>query len=206
MTCIHYSEHVQPYREGESWTDPPSPSQTEDPAQTLMRIATQVAALKADARAHFADPEMAFDGEHRLDLMSRIDELDSRLLEWQRKLPDAWQSHRVTINEYHGRRADRKTWKGVVYVHKNAHISAHVTTFHVLRLHVSAMRLRVLDSLEMDEKSATSTYDCLYCLQQLADIICACVAPAIEDIVPRDKVPSGIKADNISRAVSSASG
>ncbi|KAF2165843.1 hypothetical protein M409DRAFT_24129 [Zasmidium cellare ATCC 36951] len=198
MTCIHYSERVRPYREGESWTELSTAPYGEEPAHSLMRTAIDVAALKASAcdmfdKEHSPRPE----ARELVELMSRIHEIDCRLLQWQQGLPESWQSYHVKIEGDDGDRPHRKTWDGYVYVHRNVWVSAHVTTFHVLRLHVNAMRLRVLRKFGRGSQPSPSAEGCLQCLQHIADNICACVAPAVRDVVLKGDIPSGFKADNI---------
>lgn len=199
MTCIHYSEHVRSYRDGESWTDPSTAVYGEEPAHSLLRIAVDVASLKAESRVIFDQESAQFDVSELVGLMSHIHEVDCRLLDWQHHLPDSWQSYRVLIHGDEGDRPQRKTWDGYVYVHGSIWVSAHVTTFHVLRLHVNALRLRVLRKFGFLDQSFRST---VQCLQQIADMICACVAPAVREVALDSSIPSGLKAEDISgRAV-----
>lgn len=205
MTCIHYSERVRSYRDGESWTDLSTSVYGQEPAHSLMQVAVDVAALKADARAIFDHCSPESETSELVELMSRIHEVDCRLLEWQQNLPESWQSYRVAIDGDEGDRPHRKTWDGYVFVHSNIWVSAHVTTFHVLRLHVNALRLRVLRKFGSGGQCSRTTEGCLQCLQQIADTICACVAPAVREVLLNSSIPHGLKAENISgRAVVSS--
>lgn len=164
-----------------------------------MKIATEVAASKAAARALFDLKGSPITTVEVVELLSQLHGVDCKLLQWQQSLPDSWKSHSVLVKEDDcADRANRKSWDEWVYVHSGVWVSAHVTTFHVLRLHANAVRLRVLQELGDAQQGSQSLNDCRNCLQDIADAICACVAPAIGDVLSKADLPLGIETSSIS--------
>lgn len=204
LTCIHYSEPVQEYRNGESWTQPLCVP--EEPAHTLMKIATEVAESKAAARELFDLKGCRPSNNDIVGLITRLNAVDCELLHWQQSLPGSWKSHSLTVKESdRTERADRDTWDGWVYLHSDVWVSVHVTAFHVLRLHVNAVWLRALQESGIEQEEPQSVNDCRNRLRHIADDICACVAPAIGNILSKPDLPPGIATSSISgRAVVSS--
>lgn len=164
-----------------------------------MNIATEVAASKAAARALLDLKGSRPTTTEVVELISQLRGVDCKLLQWQQSLPDFWKSHSVLVKEDDcADRANRKSWDGWVYVHSGVWVSAHVTTFHVLRLHVNAVQLRALQELGTVQQESQSVNDCRNCLQHIADAICACVAPAIGDVLSKADLPLGIATSSIS--------
>lgn len=164
-----------------------------------MKIAMEVAASKAAARALFDLKGSRPTTVEVVELVSQLHGVDCKLLQWQQSLPGSWRSHSVLVEKDDcADRAERKSWDGWVYVHSGVWVSAHVTTFHVLRLHVNAVRLRALQELGNFQRESQSVNDCRNCLQHIADAICACVAPAIGDVLSNADLPLGIETSSIS--------
>lgn len=188
MTCIHYSEHVPPYRDGISWSTPILPSP--DPASQLVEFAIDVASLKAQSKEVFESGRVT-----PIDLgllLVSADHLDRALKAWHEALPSGWESHVVTIasNGLSGE-TSKKVWKGRIQLYRSIWFGTHCIMLYVLRIHVNAVMLRCLRA---KSPSLGSERRCLERLQGLADSICACIAPGIEDIMTDETLPPGFNA------------
>lgn len=164
-----------------------------------MKIATEVAESKAAVRSLFDLKGSRPTNTEVVGLISQLNTVDCKLLQWQQSLPGSWKSHSLMVKEDDWiDRADRKTWDGWVYIHSDVWVSAHVTTYHSLRLHVNAVWLRVLQESGVEQQGSQSVDDCRTCLQYIADDICACVAPAVGDGLSTADLPFGIAINSIS--------
>lgn len=188
MTCIHYSEFVPPYRDGISWSTPILPPS--DPASELIGLAIGVATLKYQCRHLFETDDAT--AEDVLLVLAKAETLDQDLVTWSESLGPEWDPYSVVIPSNDASDPTRKrVWKDDIQIYRNIWFGSNATMLYVLRIHVNAVILRCLHATVYEPDAEKQ---CLARLQYLADRICACIAPGIENIVPAEQLPPGFDA------------
>ncbi|KAI9722849.1 MAG: hypothetical protein M1828_004415 [Chrysothrix sp. TS-e1954] len=149
-------------------------------ATRLSHIGIDVCAIRADHEELSEREPYLIDPEDVQDILARASAVDSRLVEWQHNLPEAWRCWVAGITTDFDSPNIPETsrfYPGPVHAYRNAHISWMLNCYRQMRVYVNATAIRCLMWLLPDASVGITSNPLIasqvFVIQQMIDDVCA---------------------------------